>query len=132
MSYQAMPRLYFGMQDYRKLRVWRKAHQLALAVRRASGQFPRTGYASLRRQITTSAESVAFNIVEGCGANTPRELARFLDISIKSTTELEYQLKLATDYGVMEVVEGQALSEEVVDTRRMLCGLKKKVLDAEL
>jgi len=118
------------MQDYRKLRVWRKAHELALAVRRTANRLPRTGYASLRNQITTSAESIPFNIVEGCGASTPRELARFLDISIKSTTELEYQLKLATDYGVMDLVEGQALSGEVVDTRRMLCGLKRKVLDS--
>lgn len=117
------------MQDYRKLRVWRKAHELALAARRTAGRLPRTGYASLRNQITTSAESIAFNIVEGCGSSGPKELARFLDISIKSTMELEYQLKLATDYGVLDQVEGQALSGEVVDTRRMLYGLRKKVLD---
>lgn len=119
------------MQDYRKLRVWRKAHELALAARRATNQFPRTGYASLKGQITSSAESIAFNIVEGCGASTSRELARFLEISIKSTLELEYQLKLAFDYGVLEVREGEVLSAEVADTRRMLCGLKKKVLAAE-
>lgn len=120
-----------AMQDYRKLRVWRKAHELALAVRRATNRFPRTGYASLKSQITSSAESIAFNIVEGCGANSARELARFLDISIKSTLELEYQLKLAMDYGVIDLNEGTGLSGEVVDTRRMLYGLKKKVLETE-
>lgn len=125
-----MASLYFGMQDYRKLRVWRKAHELTLAVRRTANRLPRTGYASLRNQITTSAESISFNIVEGCGASTPRELARFLDISIKSTLELEYQVTLAIDYGVLEQVEGQALRGEVVDTRRMLYGLRKKVLDS--
>lgn len=46
--------------------------------------------------------------------------------------ELEYQLKLATDYGVIDQVEGQGLSGEVVDTRRMLCGLRKRVLDSQL
>ncbi|MBA3578450.1 MAG: four helix bundle protein [Gemmatimonadaceae bacterium] len=117
-----------GMQDYRKLRVWRKAHELALAVRRTANRLPRTGYASLRKQITTSAESIPFNIVEGCGASSPKELGRFLDISIKSTMELEYQLKLALDYGVLDEAEGKALSGEVVDTRRMLCGLRAKVL----
>lgn len=119
------------MQDYRNLRVWRKAHELALAIRRAVCRFPRTGYASVRNQITRSAESIPFNIVEGCGANSGRDLARFLDISIKSTFELEYQLKLATDYGVLELPESDTLSAEVIDTRRMLCGLKKKVLAAE-
>jgi four helix bundle protein len=120
------------MQDYRNLRVWRKSHALALTVRRAAFRFPGTGYASLRNQITASAESIVFNIVEGCGANSPRELARFLDIGIKSTMELEYQLKLALDYGVVDPVEGEALSGEVVDTRRMLYGLKKKVLEGKL
>ena len=119
------------MQDYRNLRVWRKSHELALAVRRAAGRLPRTGYASLRNQMTASAESIAFNIVEGCGSSGPRELARFLDISIKSTLELEYQLRLAMDYGVINPEEGTGLSGEVIDTRRMLCGLKKKVLASE-
>jgi len=117
-----------GMQDYRKLRVWRKAHELALAVRRTANRLPRTGYAALRNHITTSAESIPFNIVEGCGATSPKELARSLGISIKSTMELEYQLKLALDYGVLDEAEGKALSGEVVDTRRMLCGLRAKVL----
>jgi len=98
-----------GMQDYRKLRVWRKAHELALSARRAASRFPRTGYASLRVQITTSAESIAFNIVEGCGATSPKELARFLGISIKSTMELEYQLKLALDYGVLDAGGGESV-----------------------
>lgn len=120
------------MQDYRTLRVWRKSHQLTLAVRRAAGRLPRTGYTSLRNQITASAESIAFNIVEGCGSSSGKELARFLNISIKSTMELEYQLKLAMDYGVIDQEEGQGLSREVVDARRMLYGLKKKVLASEL
>ena len=119
------------MQDYRNLRVWRKSHQLTLAVRRVAGHLPRTGYASLRNQITASAESIAFNIVEGCGSSSPKDLARFLDVSIKSTLELEYQLKLAMDYGVLALDEGRGLSGEVVDTRRMLYGLKKKVLASE-
>lgn len=54
-----------------------------------------------------------------------------MDISTKSTFELEYQLKLATDYGVLELPESDTLSAEVIDTRRMLCGLRKKVLAAE-
>ena len=62
--------------------------------------------------------------------NSP-SFPRFLDISIKSTMELEYQLTLATDYGVLGQEEGQALGAEVVDARRMLCGLRKKVLAQE-
>ena len=76
-----------------------------------------------------SAESVAFNIVEGCGASRPKEFARFLDISIKSTCELEYQLQLATDCGLVPSRVCHPLSTETVEIRRMLCGLRRKVLE---
>jgi four helix bundle protein len=118
------------MQDYRKLRVWSHAHALALNVRIATNRFPRTGYASLRSQITTAAESIPFNIVEGCGAATQAELARFLDISRKSSMELEYQLQLARDYGILPHAGWESLRNETIDVRRMLCGLRSKVLAA--
>ena len=116
------------MQDHRKLRVWRQAHDLALAIRRASREFPRRGYGSLQAQITRAAESTVFNIAEGCGAASQRELARFLDISIKSTVELEAQLELAKDYGALSACTWMTLAPNVIDVRRMLCGLRSKVL----
>ena len=119
-----------GMQDHRKLRVWKHAHDLALAVRRVSRTFPRTGYASLHSQITRAAESIVFNIAEGCGTTSQREFARFLDISIKSTLELEAQLELARDYGALSGSAWGETSTLVIDVRRMLCGLRSKVLSA--
>lgn len=78
--------------------------------------------------MTSAAESIAFNIVEGCGAASQNELARFLDIAIKSAMELEYQLSLARDYGVLRHRAWQRLAEETIDVRRMLFGLRAKVL----
>ena len=115
------------MQDYRKLRVWQHAHQLALEIRRVSRTFPRSGHASLYSQITRAAESISFNIAEGCGSTSQREFARFLDISVKSTLELEAQLELAKDYGILGTEEWKVISHLVVDVRRMLCGLRSKV-----
>src|SRR5688500_9824390 len=71
------------MQSFRRLDVWRKAHALALNVRRVTRGFSRGKFASLRSQIR-SAESVPFNIVEGCDANSRKEFARYREISIKS------------------------------------------------
>lgn len=118
------------MQDHRKLRVWQHAHDLALIIRRASRTFPRSGYASLHSQITRAAESIVFNIAEGCGATSQREFARFLDISIKSTLELEAQLELARDYRALSASTWSATSTLVIDVRRMLCGLRSKVLSS--
>jgi four helix bundle protein len=77
----------------------------------------------------SSAESIAFNIVEGCGAAGPKEFARFLDISIKSTGELEYQLQLSVDSDLLSGSTGQPLAAEAVEIRRMLCVLRRRVLE---
>ena len=111
--------------------MWRKAHALVLNVRQTSQRFPRSGYAPLKLQLTRSAESIPFNIVEGSGASTRKEFARFLNISIKSANETEYQLMLARDYSVMTTADWKFLSEETISVRRMLYSLRKKILDAD-
>src|SRR5687767_1042324 len=101
------------MQDHRRLLVWRRSHVLAVEIRRATRRFPRTGYGKLQSQITNAAESVVLNVVEGCGGRTPKDFARFLDHSIKSTSELESQLELAKDYGALPNREYNLLAGEV-------------------
>ena len=108
------------MQDYRRLRVWRKAHAHVLNVRRATNRFPRTGYASLKSQLIRAAESMPFTLVEGCGAHSQKDMAR-----------LQYQLLLARDYGVLPRDQWKILTEETIDIRRMLCGLRNKILGSD-
>jgi four helix bundle protein len=117
-----------SMQDFRRLLVWQRAHELVLGVRRAVRMFPRSERGSLKFQMVNAAESIAFNIVEGCGSTSSKEFARFLDISVKSSCELEYQLQLTTDSGLLSDRIVKPLSTETVEVRRMLCGLRKQVI----
>ena len=116
------------MHNYRRLEVWRKAHALALNVRRVSREFHRAGSGTLKAQIARSSESIPTNIVEGCFSATQKEFARFLDISIKSTGEVEYQLQLARDCRLVSDRTWRSLAEDAIEVRRMLVGLRKKVL----
>jgi four helix bundle protein len=116
------------MRDYRKLRVWESAHALAIKVRRATEKFPPSGYASLKAQIIEAAESVVSNIVEGAGARTQREFARFLDISIKSATELQGELELARDNHILDRRTWEDLDGDVVSTRRQTIALRKAII----
>src|SRR5947209_2162122 len=109
------------VQDHRKLRVWSQAQNLAIAARRATRLFPRSGYGSLQSQITRAAESVVLTIVEGCGAASQREFARFLDMAIKSSSEVEAQLELAKEYGALADATWHTMTKEVVSIRRQLC-----------
>jgi four helix bundle protein len=116
------------MQDFENLEVGRRSVAHAVKVKDASFKFPDSGYASLKGQMTRAAESIVFNIAEGCGASTPREFARYLSISIKSSTELQQELRLAHDYGILPESTWRGLIKETVEIRMMLCGLRKRVL----
>lgn len=69
-------------------------------------------------------------IVEGCGAASQREFARFLDMAVKSSSEVEAQLELAMDYGVLDGESWDTMTKDVVSIRRQLCSLRTKVLAA--
>jgi len=118
------------MQDFRKLRVWHESHAHILKVRAATNRFPRTGYATLKKQLIGAVESIAFNIVEGCGAASQKEFARFLDISIKSSCEAEYQLQLAHDYEILAQARWELLSTKTISIRKMLCKLRARVIES--
>ena len=83
------------MKDFRQLKVWEKAHQLALAVYKATKDFPKEELYGSTSQIRRASMSIPTNIAEGCGRNTDAEFARFLQISMGSASETEYQLMLA-------------------------------------
>ena len=104
---------------------------MVLSVRRAIRKFPRAEPGSLKYQMVNAAESIAFNIVEGCGSRSPKEFARFLDMSINSSSELEYQIELATDCGFLARPMWKSLTTETLGVRRMLCGLRRRVLESE-
>ena len=120
--------MFASMQDHRRLRIWSRSHVLAVEVRRATRRFPRRDYGPLKNQLTRAVESVVFNIVDGCGASSKREFARFLNHSIQSSSEVEEQLELAKDYGIIPGREYHALSSEVVQIRRMICRYRAKIL----
>ena len=116
------------MQDFHNLLVWRRAHELALHVDRLARQFPRAGSASLKSQLCRAADSIAANIVEGCGAATQREFARYLDIAIKSSSETEYHLLNARDRSLLPPADCDKQTDELTQIRRMLFALRKQVL----
>jgi four helix bundle protein len=110
------------MTDFRKLKVWQKAHLLAMDVHRVAGQIRGAKYASLRSQMTRAAMSVPTNIVEGCGQQSSREYSRFLRIALNSTTELEYHLVAARDLEAVRE-DSLTLTNQVIEVRKMLYGL---------
>jgi four helix bundle protein len=116
------------MRDFKSLRIWQRAHALAIALHKRTRLFGREGYSRLKRQITDAADSVHDTIAEGCGAATSREFARSLDMSIKSLNETEGHLLSARDLDLFTLHEWQRFSTETVEIRKMTYTYRKKVL----
>jgi len=72
---------------------------------------------------------VAATNVEGCGASSAKEFARFLEISIKSGAETEYHLKSGCDRRAISYDDWQRLSVETIEIRKMTYVYRKKVLE---
>ena len=117
------------MRDYHRLEIWQRAHALSIAIHDVARQFRGGEFASLRSQLTRAADSVPATIVEGCGAASPKDFARYLDISIKSAAETEYHLLSARDRRVLVHNQWQRLSAEAVAVRRMTYAYRKKLLE---
>ena len=114
------------MQDFRNLEVWNKAHNLTLEVYRLTEHFPRTEVFGLSIQLRRGAASIATNLAEGCG-RAQGEFGRFLQIAFGSACEVEYQLLLSRD---LELITGEAydaLNAKLLEVKRMLHGLLKRV-----
>jgi 23S rRNA-intervening sequence protein len=58
------------VQDYRNLEVWERAHQLTLAVYKATTVFPKDELYSLTSQIRRSCSSIPANIKNAGGMVT--------------------------------------------------------------
>ena len=118
------------MQNYRQLSVWRKAHAVVLNIHRTVEAIPRTNSGNIANQMTRAAMSIAANIVEGSSRGSDQDFARFIQIAIGSASELEYHLHVAADLNLISQEEFAARGPEVVEVRKMLLGLKKKLVPA--
>jgi four helix bundle protein len=116
------------VSDFKRLKVWRKAHSLALSVRRVARSIRGADNASLRNQLIRAAMSIPTNIVEGTGQKTGKEFARFIGIALNSASELEYHLMMARDDLVIGVSEVESLLSRTIEVRKMLHGLQNAVL----
>ena len=115
------------MSDYRKLLVWQKAHALALDAHRTAARIRGSQYAPFRSQIIRSALSIPANIVEGREQKSDAGFARFLRIALGSASELEYHLTAAHEADALSTVDYQRLLKQVVEVRRMLHGLIRRL-----
>jgi four helix bundle protein len=116
------------VSDFKKLKVWQKAHALAVHTHRVATKMRRSQDISLRGQLIRAAISIPANIVEGRRQESEKEFARYLRIALNSGCELEYHLILARDVEAMSAADSESLIRECIEVRRMLHGFINKLV----
>ena len=115
------------MQNYKTLKVWEKAHTFTLNIYKTTLAFPKTETYALADQMRQSASSIPTNIAEGCGRNSNLELAHFLNISLGSSNEIDYQILLAKDLEYISQEQYELLETQIGEIRAMLISLISKL-----
>lgn len=112
------------MHRFKELKVWQRSVDLAVAVYKATKDFPAEERYSITSQIRRSAVSVPSNIAEGAGRNTNNDFHHFLSISNGSSNELETQLIIANRLDYLNTNNLDQLAKQINEIQSMLAGLQ--------
>lgn len=115
------------MHNFRELKVWKKSRVLVKEVYLLTAELPLSEKYNLASQMQSAAVSVISNIAEGSGRGSDVDFARFLDMSLGSSHELESQILVASDLSFIDLEKYQTLIDVLSEVQRMLVGLMNKL-----
>jgi four helix bundle protein len=110
------------MRDYRKIKAWKLADDLAVQLYTCTKAFPKEELFALTSQLRRAAYSVPANIAEGAGRRTVKDFLRFLDISKGSINEVQYFVHLATRLNYLSSGDAKLLVSAAEEVSKCLAG----------
>lgn len=113
------------MHNFKELKVWQNSRVLVKEVYELTSCLPATEKYGLISQLNRSAVSIPANISEGCGRNTDKDFAHFLNISLGSAYELETLLIVSYDLHLIKEEQLLALTAKLSEIQKMIFGLIK-------
>jgi four helix bundle protein len=115
------------MRDFRKLEIWKDGILIVKKVYEIAGKLPKDELYGLRSQITRAAVSIPSNVAEGCSRNSEIDFKRFLEIAIGSLFELETQLIIIDDLGMMGDIKIIQVMKLIHKEGKMINGLINRI-----
>jgi len=107
---------------HKDLDVWKEAMNLAKQAYFITSNFPKEEIYGLTSQIRRAAVSIPSNIAEGAARNSHKEFIQFLYIALGSVAELETQLLLARELGLVKDITLN-ITDSIERQRKLLLGL---------
>ncbi len=113
--------------SFERLEAYIQAKGLVKEIYKLQRCFPKEEKYALGDQIRRAATSITANIAEGCGRNSPKEKARFIEIAFGSLTEVFSELQIAQDLKYITENDLNNLRPYFSQVARILSGLRKSL-----
>ncbi len=115
------------MRNFRELMIWQKAMDIVVCVYKLSASLPKDETYGLKSQLQRAAVSIPSNIAEDCSRNTEPDFKRFLEVAIGSAYELETQLSITENIGLISRSKIEPALQMVSEEQKMLNGFISRV-----
>jgi len=110
------------IERFEDIEAWKEARGLSREIYRVTGQGTFTKDFGLRDQLQRASVSIMANIAEGFDGGSNREFVKFLGYALRSTTEVQSHLYVASDQGYIDKREFKSLYELSVKVKNLISG----------
>ena len=122
------------MRNYKELKIWDRSYRLVINGYEILREVSLDEKFGITSQLKRSMISIPSNIAEGASRSSDKDFVRFLDIALGSAFEVETQLLLLQDLGLVKSDMSPILTE-INEVQKMIAsfirGLKSKNLTAK-
>lgn len=115
------------IRSFRDLNAWKEGHCLVLNIYGITDGFPEKERFGLTSQIRRAAVSITSNISEGFNRESQKEKIQFYSISRGSLAEVQNQLLIARDIGLLSEKDFYMTANKTVIVSKLLNGLIKSI-----
>jgi four helix bundle protein len=115
------------MQDFKKLLVWQKAHELALYTYRITADFPKEELFGLRNTLRKTGVDIPALVAEGCAKENNAEFSRSITNAVALANRMEYYALVARDLTLVGEQVHAEFSDRIIEVRKMLSGFDQRL-----
>jgi len=115
------------MHNFRKLDIWTKSMSLVTEIYQLTNEFPSCERFGLISQMQRASVSIPTNIAEGSAKTSNKDFARFLEMSIGSSLELETELTIALNLKYIDSMVFESIQNKIIELQKMITGFKNKL-----
>jgi four helix bundle protein len=116
-----------NQRPHKKLDVWQRSIKMVKTIYEVTAGFPSEEEFGLKSQIRRAAVSVPSNIAEGLTRRSKKDKIHFLNISDSSLSELDTQLEISRELGLIADPLYEAVEDMLIEIQRPLSGLIRSI-----